>query len=163
PTIFIFTHDSYQVGEDGPTHQPIEQLESLRAIPDLNVWRPADGLETALAWAYATQRPDGEHPNVLVLTRQKTAGIPRRRPFTFRDVYRGGYIVQDVDGGAPDVTIIATGSELGLAVEAREKLAAEKIRARVVSMPCVERFEQQPEIYRTSVIPAGDPKVAVIE
>jgi transketolase len=163
PTIFIFTHDSYQVGEDGPTHQPIEHVSSLRAIPDLNVWRPADGLETALAWAYAAGRPDGDAPNVLILTRQKLPTLARPATFSLRDVWKGGYVVSEAEGGTPDVTIIATGSEVGVAVDARAKLAERGVKARVVSMPCVERFEAQPDAYRASVVPGGDARVCVIE
>ena len=139
-------------------------MESLRLIPDVNVWRPADPIETALVWAYAAARPDGERPNVLILTRQKTAAVKRREGFALRDVWRGGYIVVDAEGGSPDVTIVATGSELGLALEAREKLSAEKVKVRVVSMPCRERFEAQPKDYQNSVVPAGDARsVAVVE
>jgi transketolase len=159
PTIFIFTHDSFWVGEDGPTHQPVEQLWSLRLIPGLTLWRPADGIETAAAWAYAVARPDGEHPTVMALTRQKTAALERPKGFTARDVWKGGYVL--CEEAAPDVVIVATGSEVGPAVEARKLLAADDIKARVVSMPCVERFKAQPKSYRDSVLPPNVKCVSV--
>jgi transketolase len=161
PTIFIFTHDSFWVGEDGPTHQPIEHLWCLRLIPGLTLWRPADALETAAAWAYAVERPDGEQPTVLILTRQKTPYLERPASFKPRDVYRGGYVVVDADGGKPDVVLIATGSEVGPAVEARAILAGKGTRARVVSMPSVERFKAQDKSWRDLVLPPGVPRVSI--
>jgi transketolase len=156
PTIFIFTHDSFWVGEDGPTHQPIEHLWSLRLIPDCDLWRPAEGMETALAWAAAIEAP---RPSVLILTRQKTAAFERPAGFTPRDIWKGGYVAADV--AKPDVVVIATGSEVGPALEARNLLAQQNIAARVVSMPCVERFKAQPTLYRQAVLPPGVPRVAV--
>jgi transketolase len=159
-SIFVFTHDSVLLGEDGPTHQPIEQLPSLRLIPNLHVWRPADGLETAVAWASALRRPDG--PTAIVLTRQKTAAIARSQGFDRAVVRKGGYVLEEADGGKPSVILVATGSEVGLASAARAVLARSKIRARVVSIPCVERFAAESESYRRAVLPDGA-RVAVIE
>jgi transketolase len=156
PTIFIFTHDSFWVGEDGPTHQPVEHLWSLRLIPDLDVWRPADGVETAMAWAHAVERPLGDRPSVLVLSRQKLPALPRPPGFTPRDVWRGGYVVVDADD--PEVVILATGSEVGPSVEAARLLGR---RARVVSLPCVERWLAQPREYREALVPPGARRVSV--
>jgi transketolase len=162
PTIFIYTHDSFWVGEDGPTHQPVEHLWSMRLIPDLAVWRPADGLETAAAWAYAVEMPDGKAPNVLILTRQKLDTLERPAGFTARDVYKGAYIATEAEGGKPDVVILATGSEVGPSVNAAKKiLAPAGIKARVVSVPCVERFKKQPKEYRDALLPAGVRRVSV--
>jgi transketolase len=161
PTIFIFTHDSFWVGEDGPTHQPIEHLWSLRLIPGLTLWRPGDALETAAAWAYAVERPDGDAPSVLILTRQKVPVIDRPASFKPRDVYKGGYVATEAEGGKPDVVLIATGSEVGPCIEARTTLAAAGVKARVVSMPCVERFKAQPKEYRDQVLPPGVKRVSV--
>ena len=151
--IYVFTHDSFFVGEDGPTHQPIEQIPSLRLIPGLHVWRPADGLETAAAWTAAIRRKDG--PSALVLTRQKVASLARGEEFDRRRIERGGYVVADAEGGRPQVILVATGSEVSLAEEARALLALSGIRARTVSMPCLEIFREQPDSYRDSVIPEG--------
>jgi transketolase len=161
PTIFIFTHDSFWVGEDGPTHQPVEHLWILRMIPELTLWRPADGLETAAAWAYAVEKPDGNAPSVLILTRQKLPTLERPAGFTSRDVYKGAYIVAEADGGKPDVVIMATGSEVSPSVDARKALAAQGIKARVVSVPCVERFKKQPKAYRDQILPPGVRRVSV--
>jgi len=158
--IYVFTHDSVLLGEDGPTHQPIEQLPSLRLIPGLEVWRPADALETAMSWARAIQREAA--PTALVLTRQKLSPVERRGSFDRREIWRGGYVLEDAEGGAPDVVLVATGSEVSLAVKARNRLAAGGVRARVVSMPCVEAFRAQPETYREEVLPRGTRR-AVIE
>ncbi len=161
PTIFIFTHDSFWVGEDGPTHQPVEHLWSMRLIPDLTLWRPADGLETAAAWSYAVECPDGKAPSILILTRQKLAALERPASFAPRDVWKGAYVVTEADGGKPDVVIMATGSEVGPSVDARKLLAAAGIKARVVSVPCVERFKKQPKDYRDTVLPPGVKRVSV--
>jgi transketolase len=161
PTIFIFTHDSFWVGEDGPTHQPVEHLWVLRLIPGLTLWRPADGLETAAAWAYAVARPDGERPTILILTRQKLPALTRPAGFTARDVWRGGYVVADAEGGAPDLVLLATGSEVAPALEARTLLAAQGRRVRVVSLPSLERFLEQPAEYRDAVLPPGVARVSV--
>lgn len=145
--VFVFTHDSFYVGEDGPTHQPVEQLASLRATPNLAVIRPADALETVEAWKCAVSA-DG--PTVLVLTRQKVPYLGDRHA----EVSRGAYVVYGGEG-TPDVVLIATGSEVSLAVDAAKLLEGNGTRARVVSMPCWEYFEKQDRAYRDSVIPPG--------
>ncbi|HYJ32428.1 MAG TPA: transketolase [Candidatus Binatia bacterium] len=158
-SIFLFTHDSVFLGEDGPTHQPIEQAPALRLMPNLHVWRPADGLETAMAWAGALTREGG--PTALLLTRQKLAPLARPAGFDRGQVARGGYILAEAEGGKPNVVLVATGSEVPLAAGARSDLSARGIRARVVSIPCVERFEAEPESYRRSVLPDGVPTVVI--
>ena len=152
PCIFVFTHDSIGLGEDGPTHQPIEHLESLRIIPNMRVWRPCDSVETAVAWREAIERRDG--PTSLVLTRQ---GLPAQTRSTeqFAQVARGGYVLKQEAAATPDVLLIATGSEVQLAMAAAEELEGEGIAARVVSMPCVYVFMQQDPGYRESVLPEG--------
>jgi transketolase len=157
-TIYVWTHDSIFLGEDGPTHQPIEHLTAARAIPNLHVVRPADGLETALAWAHALTRREG--PTALVLTRQKIAKIERPLGFDPAKVARGGYVVADPPGAK--VTLVATGSELATAQGAAALLATQGILARLVSVPCLTCFEAQPEAVRREVIPAGQ-RVAVVE
>jgi transketolase len=147
-TIYVWTHDSIGLGEDGPTHQPIEHLAALRAIPHLSVVRPADANETAYAWRTVLARGNGSGPVGLILTRQ---GVPILEGTNYEGVAKGGYILGS--DGAPDVVLIATGSEVQLAVEAQKLLADKDIVARVVSMPCVEWFESQPEDYRDSVLP----------
>ena len=155
--IYIFTHDSFFVGEDGPTHQPIEHVASLRLIPGLQVIRPADGLETAMAWTSALQTTDG--PTALILTRQKLPVIERSSAFNNLDALKGGYVVSSPEGAA-DVVIMASGSEVHVAVEAAAALAANGIKARIVSVPCLEQFMAQPQSYRDVVLPAGVPRVA---
>ena len=155
--IYVFTHDSIGLGEDGPTHQPVEHVASLRMIPDLRLWRPCDTVETGVAWADAVARQDG--PSVLVLTRQALPVQPRT-PAQVADVARGGYVLVDCEG-PPDAVLIATGSEVALAVEAAQALAARGRRVRVVSMPCTSLFDAQPADYRAAVLPAGVPRVAV--
>lgn len=149
-TIYVWTHDSIGLGEDGPTHQPIEHLAALRAIPNLSVVRPADANETAYAWRTVLARGNGSGPVGLCLTRQ---GVPVLEGTNAEGVARGGYILGDTGVEDPDVVLIATGSEVQLAVEAQKLLADKDIVARVVSMPCVEWFESQPEDYRDSVLP----------
>src|SRR5262245_21954890 len=159
PSIFVFTHDSIFLGEDGPTHQPIEHLDSLRAIPGIRLFRPADGVETALAWAWVARYRGG--PSLFALSRQTVRALERRAPFRPEDVAKGAYAVQD-PGKAARLVLVATGSEVALACEAAGKLAAEVIPARVVSMPCVELFLEQPAAYRRSLVPdAGAPVVVV--
>jgi transketolase len=153
PVVYVWTHDSIGLGEDGPTHQPIEHLAALRAIPGLDVVRPADANETAAAWHAILQNTD--RPAGLALTRQNVPVFPRGED-GFSDtsnVHRGGYVLLDVDGGEPDVILVGTGSEVQVAVAARELLAADGIRARVVSMPCREWFDRQEEAYRETVLP----------
>ncbi len=153
-TIYVWTHDSIGLGEDGPTHQPIEHLAALRAIPHLSVVRPADANETAYAWRTVLARGNGSGPVGLILTRQ---GLPILEGTDYEGVAKGGYILgKEADGREgqePDVVLIATGSEVQLAVEAQKLLADKDIVARVVSMPCVEWFESQPDEYRNSVLP----------
>ena len=152
PVTYVWTHDSIGLGEDGPTHQPIEQLSALRAIPGLNVVRPADANETAAAWKAVLE--DIHAPSGLALTRQNVPVLEGTREKAAAGVARGGYVLADTEG-TPDVVLIGTGSEVQLAVEARNTLAAEGVAARVVSMPCVEWFDAQDEAYRESVIPSG--------
>lgn len=156
PVIFVFTHDSIYVGEDGPTHQPIEQLESLRLIPNLRVIRPADAEEVRYAWAQAVSRTDG--PTALILTRQNLPVIERTGG-TVADSVRGGYVVKDADG--PDIVLVASGSEVPLCIEAAQKLEAQGKKARVVSVPCRELFLEQDAAYREQVLPPGVPRVIV--
>ncbi|MEU9560382.1 transketolase-like TK C-terminal-containing protein, partial [Streptomyces fumanus] len=149
PVTYVWTHDSIGLGEDGPTHQPVEHLAALRAIPGLNVVRPADANETATAWAEILRRHSTDPaPHGLALSRQ---GLPTYPPNP--DAAKGGYVLADASTGTPDVILIATGSEVQLAVAARELLEAEGTATRVVSMPSVEWFEQQPREYRESVLP----------
>jgi len=159
PTIFVFTHDSIFLGEDGPTHQPIEHLDSLRAIPGLSLWRPADGVETAMAWAWAAENRSG--PTLFSLSRQELRALVRPGAFRAEDVLKGAYAVVD-PGADAAVVLVASGSEVALACDAEAKLRAEGVRARVVSLPCLEVFLGQPESYRRSLVPEdGTPVVAV--
>jgi transketolase len=151
PVIFVFTHDSIGVGEDGPTHQPVEQLAALRAIPNLWVMRPADGNEAAQAYRLAMKRTDG--PVAMILTRQKAPTLDRDKLAPAAGLAKGAYVLSDSAGGPPQVILIATGSEVTIALAAQEKLSASGIRARVVSMPCWELFSEQTAEYRDSVIP----------
>ncbi|WP_018875963.1 MULTISPECIES: transketolase [unclassified Thioalkalivibrio] len=147
--MYVLTHDSIGLGEDGPTHQPVEQTPSLRLIPNLNVWRPCDAVETAVAWKAGIERTDG--PSAFILSRQ---GLPHmeRDGEQLANIARGGYVLKDCDG-TPDLIFIATGSEVELAVQAADELAGEGKKVRVVSMPCVELFEQQDPAYREAVLP----------
>jgi transketolase len=157
--IFVYTHDSIGLGEDGPTHQPIEHAASLRIMPNMRVWRPCDTVETAVAWRDAIERNDG--PTSLVLTRQ---GLPHqaRNADQIGSIVRGGYVLTDA-GGVPDIILIATGSEVALAVSAAGVLAADGINARVVSMPCTSLFDDQEADYRERVLPAAVTARVVIE
>lgn len=150
-SIFVFTHDSIFLGEDGPTHQPVEHLPALRAIPNLSVIRPADANETAVAWRVAIERRDG--PVALALTRQGVPVIDRSRYASAEGLTRGGYVLADAPGKAPEVVLIASGSEVSVALEAYEKLTAEGIAARVVSLPSWDIFEKQPRDYKDEVLP----------
>jgi len=154
-SIFVFTHDSIGLGEDGPTHQPVEQIPTLRMIPNMAVWRPCDAVEASVSWAQAVERRDG--PSTLIFSRQ---GLPHqtRTDAQIADIAKGGYILKDCDG-TPDAVIIATGSEVALAMGAAEALAGKKIR--VVSMPSTTVFDAQDEAYRSSVLSKGTPTVAV--
>jgi transketolase len=169
--IYVFTHDSVFLGEDGPTHQPIEQLASLRVIPNLRVVRPADGQETAMAWAVALERRDG--PTALILSRQSVPPLARPAGFSPETMKRGGYLLSRMDGsGAKDsragsehgdapLVLIATGSEVAPALDAQGLLAKQGISSSVVSMPCPELFLDQAREYRESVIPDGARCVAI--
>ncbi len=155
PVVYVFTHDSVGLGEDGPTHQPIEHLTSLRAIPNLLVLRPADGNETSTAWKVALKRKEG--PTALVLTRQ---GLPQISPED-NGLEQGAYILKDAQGAKPQIVIIATGSEVSLAMDAVEQLEEHGIMCRLVSMPSWELFDLQPEEYRNSVLPPDIPRLAI--
>jgi len=153
-SIFVYTHDSIGLGEDGPTHQPVEQIATLRMIPNMSLWRPCDAVETAVAWKAAVEKKTG--PSCLIFSRQ---GLPHqpRSDAQIADIAKGGYVLKDCDA-TPDAIILATGSEIGLAVAAADKLSQ---NIRVVSMPSVDAFEAQDEAYRSAVLPKGIPTVAV--
>jgi transketolase len=150
PVIYVFTHDSIAVGEDGPTHEPIEQLASLRAMPNVHVIRPADANETSEAWRFAIENKGG--PTILVLTRQNLPILEGTREKAKEGLRRGAYVLSDAEGGKPRAQIIATGSEVALALEAQKELAQEGIPVRVISMPSWELFEKQDQAYKDSVI-----------
>ena len=154
-SIFVYTHDSIGLGEDGPTHQPVEQIASMRLIPNMSVWRPCDAVETAVAWRSAIEKTDG--PSSLCFSRQN---LPHqtRSDAQIADIAKGGYVLKDTDG-SPDAIILATGSEVALAMDAAAAMSGKKVR--VVSMPAVDVFEAQDDAYRASVLPAGVPTVAV--
>jgi transketolase len=159
PSTFVFTHDSIGLGEDGPTHQPIEQLATLRATPNVDVVRPAGFNETALAWRHALRQSD--RPTVLALSRQglpvwSPDGVPRDA------IERGAYVLKEADGGEPELILMGTGSEVHQAHEAAKLLAADGVKVRLVSMPCLDRFAEQDQAYRDSVLPpAVKARVAV--
>ncbi len=155
---FVFTHDSIFVGEDGPTHQPVEHVDALRLIPGLTVFRPADGIETAMGWAWVAQQADG--PVAFSLSRQKVDGLKRDSGFTPSDVWKGGYVVRDANG-APDVTLVASGSEVSLACEAATLLGEDGIAARVVSVPSLELLGAQGDAYLDDLVPEGVPAVGI--
>ncbi|MBA4257449.1 MAG: transketolase, partial [Polaromonas sp.] len=153
--IHVFTHDSIGLGEDGPTHQSVEHIPSLRIIPGLDVWRPADGLETAVAWACAIERRDG--PSALCLSRQNLPRVTER--ILAGQIRQGGYVLADMD--RPQAVIVATGSEVELALQAQSALAALGLATRVVSMPCTQLFDRQPHAYQDQVLPLALPAVAI--
>ncbi|MGY2876072.1 transketolase [Marmoricola sp. URHA0025 HA25] len=155
-SIFVFTHDSIGVGEDGPTHQPVEQTATLRLMPGLDVWRPCDQAETVQAWARAIERQDG--PTALILSRQNLPEHSRTADQA-ADISRGGYVLREVS--EPAAVIVGTGSEVALAMAAAQTLSLDDIPVRVVSMPCVELFDRQPAEYRDQVLPPGIPRVVV--
>jgi transketolase len=161
PSLWVMTHDSIGVGEDGPTHQPVEQLASLRAVPNLAVWRPADGNEAAEAYRWAMTA--GTTPSVMALTRQNVPTFDRTRCAPAEGARRGGYVLLDAEGGAPQVILMASGSEVALCVEAHAKLAAQGVRARVVSMPCTLVFDRQPKEYRDAVLPPAVRRRVAVE
>mgnify|MGYP001590852258 CR=1 FL=1 len=158
-SIFVFTHDSIGLGEDGPTHQPVEQLTALRSTPNMRTWRPCDAVESAVAWKSAIERQDG--PSALIFSRQ---GLPhqQRDGQQLADVARGGYVLKDCEG-TPDAILIATGSEVGLAMDAADQLGVSGKQIRVVSMPCTEEFSQQDATYRESVLPSDVPARVAVE
>jgi len=147
--VFVYTHDSIGLGEDGPTHQPVEQMASLRVTPNMSTWRPADQVESAVAWKYAIERNDG--PAALIFSRQNLTQQPRTQE-QVANIARGGYVLKDSEG-TPDIILIATGSEVGITVEAADKLAAAGSKVRVVSMPSTDAFDKQDATYRESVLP----------
>jgi transketolase len=147
--IHVYTHDSIGLGEDGPTHQPIEQLTSLRTTPNLDTWRPADAVESAVAWKYSIERNDG--PSALIFSRQNLTHQVRDDA-QLADIARGGYVLRDCVG-EPELILIATGSEVGLAVQAFDKLSAQGRNVRVVSMPCTSVFDAQDPGYKQAVLP----------
>jgi transketolase len=153
PVTYVWTHDSIGVGEDGPTHQPVEHLMSLRTVPNLHVIRPADAAETAEAWRWAMERTQG--PTALVLTRQKVATIDRTGRGDAAGLRRGGYVLSDPPDGRPDTIVIATGSEVEIALAAQKTLAEDGIRCRVVSLPCFEIFDEEGAEYKESVLPSS--------
>ena len=157
--IFVYTHDSIGLGEDGPTHQPIEHAASLRIMPNMRVWRPCDTVETAVAWRDSIERQSG--PSSLILTRQ---GLPhqQRTAEQIKGIAKGGYVLRDCDG-APELILIATGSEVSLAMDAADEIAAAGTAVRVVSMPCTDLFDSQSDDYRESVLPAATSKRVAIE
>jgi transketolase len=157
PAIWVFTHDSIFVGEDGPTHQPIEHVAALRLIPNLRVFRPADGVETAVAWGMAIEREDG--PTAIVLKRQNLPALEREATGELCDPRRGAYLVAGDD--TPHAVAIATGSEVALALAVRNALATEGKRLSVVSAPCLELFAQQDPSYRTRLLPRNRPIVSI--
>ncbi|KYQ98000.1 transketolase [Serratia plymuthica] len=149
--VFVYTHDSIGLGEDGPTHQPVEQIASLRVTPNMSTWRPCDQVESAIAWQYGIERNDG--PTTLIFSRQNLTQQPRTAE-QLANVYRGGYVLKDC-AGTPDVILIATGSEVGITVEAADKLSAAGTKVRVVSMPSTDAFDKQDAAYRESVLPSS--------
>ncbi|HEX7231857.1 MAG TPA: transketolase C-terminal domain-containing protein, partial [Candidatus Binatia bacterium] len=159
--VYVFTHDSIGVGEDGPTHQPVEQLVALRAIPRLIVIRPGDANETSVAWQVAIE--SRSCPVALILSRQNVPTLERNRYASADGLRRGAYVLADTPDGKADMVLIGTGSELSLVVAARERLAKLNIRARVVSMPCWELFDQQPTDYQEKVFPKAIPARLAVE
>ena len=152
PSIFVFTHDSIGLGEDGPTHQPIEHLAALRATPNVSVFRPADANETAYCWKAAIEKDNG--PSVMVLTRQNIPTLDRSVYSAASETLKGAYILKDAENGSPDLILMATGSEVELILEAASQLEEKGIPTRVVSMPCIDLFEEQDDSYKKSVLPS---------
>ena len=163
PSVFVFTHDSYGVGEDGPTHQPVEQLWALRLIPGLEVWRPADGLETAVSWTCCLENSkESPHPTAMFLSRQTTEMLKRPQSFNPRSICNGAYVVSDpAEGDDPELVLVSTGSEGGVVQEAGKSISESGVPVRHVSMPCVERFKKQPLDYYFKVLPPSVPVVVV--
>jgi len=157
--IFVYTHDSIGLGEDGPTHQPIEHLASLRVIPHMDLWRPCDAVETAVAWGVALDNRDG--PTLLVLTRQACTH-QARGPDQVANITRGGYVLIE-SPGTPEAIVIATGSEVGIASEAVRSMNAKGRKVRLVSMPSTNRFDAQDEAYKESVLPGAVTRRVAVE
>jgi len=154
----VYTHDSIGLGEDGPTHQPVEQTATLRYIPNMEVWRPCDTVESVVSWVAAVERKDG--PSSLIFSRQNLA-FQKRDAAQIANIRKGAYVLSEAAGGKPKAVIIATGSEVDLAMKAQAALAAEGISVRVVSMPSTNVFDKQDQAYRDSVLPKGIKRVAV--
>ena len=161
PTIYVYTHDSIAVGEDGPTHEPIEQLAAFRATPNTNVFRPADGNEVAASWKTALE--DKTRPSLLVLSRQNLPVLEHSLELAFDGVNKGAYVVSPQEGEVPEGILIATGSEVSLAVEAQKVLRETGHDVSVVSMPAMNRFEEQSKEYQESVLPSSVRKRVAIE
>jgi transketolase len=155
--IYVFTHDSIGLGEDGPTHQPVEQIATLRLIPNMDLWRPCDTVETMVAWTSSVERLDG--PSSLALSRQNLPFVARDAA-TIQNIKKGGYIISAAKGGVKAI-IIATGSEVELALKAQDALAQQNIHVNVVSMPSTNVFDRQEQAYKDSVLPKGLPRVVV--
>jgi transketolase len=156
--IFVYTHDSIGLGEDGPTHQAVEQTATLRLIPNMDVWRPCDTVESAVSWVAAVERKDG--PSSLIFSRQNLA-FQKRDAAQIANIRKGAYVLSEAAGGKPQAVIIATGSEVALAMDAQKALAAEGVNVRVVSMPSTSVFDKQDHAYKDSVLPKGVKRVAV--
>jgi transketolase len=161
PSIYVFTHDSIGLGEDGPTHQPVEHLAALRAVPGLTVVRPADANETVAAWKLAVTRRDG--PTALILTRQNLPTLDRSLADDAGELAKGAYVLSDFGEGEPELILMASGSEVSLVYEAAARLAAEGVNVRAVSFPSWELFEQQDETYRESILPRRVRKRLAVE
>jgi transketolase len=157
-SIFVFTHDSIGLGEDGPTHQSVEHVASLRLIPNLMVWRPCDTTESAVAWGSAIERKNG--PSALIFSRQNCPFVSRTAA-QIKDIARGGYVLRDPQSGKIDAVIIATGSEIALALQTAERLSEEDFEIRVVSIPSTTVFDQQDAAYKEKVLPTNIPRIAV--
>ncbi|VAW47392.1 Transketolase, partial [hydrothermal vent metagenome] len=158
--IFVYTHDSIGVGEDGPTHQPVEQTPTLRMIPNMHVWRPCDAVESVVAWQCAVEKMDG--PSCLLFTRQGVDHQPRTAA-QIDNIYKGAYTLIDAEQTEPELIIIATGSEVGIAANATKQLNQMGHATRLVSMPCAESFEQQDQAYKDSVLPPTVTKRVAVE
>jgi len=156
--IFVYTHDSIGLGEDGPTHQPVEQTATLRHIPNMETWRPCDTVESIVCWVAAVERNDG--PSSLIFSRQNLQ-FQKRDAAQIANIRKGAYVLSEAAGGKPQAVIIATGSEVTLALDAQKALAADGINVRVVSMPSTNVFDKQDQAYKDSVLPRGVNRVAV--
>jgi transketolase len=156
--IYVFTHDSIGLGEDGPTHQPVEQTTTLRFIPNMDTWRPCDTVESMVSWVASVERKDG--PSSLIFSRQNLA-FQKRDAKQIENIRKGGYVLSEAAGGKAQAIIIATGSEVDLAIKAQATLAAEGVNVRVVSMPSTNAFDRQDQAYKDSVLTKGVKRVAV--